>query len=178
MPPVLVIEPPRKALRWIFLPTLVMGVVLLLGGGLSLVEGLSGRGGLPVLGAAFRVLMGGGMGAVALFALTYRGRFTVDAGSQVIRIERHSAFGRRMRSHPFAEFTAVRLRRVSGRSHPERPNLVGTYWMVLLDGEQPIHLTSDRREEAERLAAQLSETMGLPVVDKPDSVALGCSPPP
>ena len=170
MTPALIIEPPRKAVRWVFLPTLVIGAGALLLGGLPLLPG--GRG-LPLVGAAVAVPMGSAMVALALWALTYRGRFTVDVASQVITIERHSALGRRVQTRSFAEYTAVRLQRVDGQSRPGQLNIVGTYWMVVLDGEQPTHVASDRWEEAERMAAQLSNAMGLPVVGKPEPVVSG-----
>ena len=84
-----------------------------------------------------------------------------------------AALGPREETLPVDDFTGILLRRVGGQSHPEHPNLVGTYWMVLLDGDRQIQLASYRHDEATRVAVQLSEAMGLPLVGNEGPVASG-----
>jgi len=168
-PQSLIIEPPRKGARWLFLPTLLLGLLATIIGGHQLLLGALGEGAKLPWYAAAPILVGGAfMVIVGAFALTVRSRITLDRAGGSVHVERMSLVWSRDARYSLSLFDRVELREVrrSGSAHQGDP--VGAFTMIWLAGaNKDVHVSSDRAPEAAELAEHISATTELPVVHRP-----------
>ncbi len=165
----LIIEPPRKGARWLFLPTLLLGLVATVIGGHQLLSGALGEGAtLPWYGALPILACGVFMVVAGAFALTVRSRITIDRRSGSVHVERMSLVWSRDERHALSLFDRVELREVRRSGSADQGDPVGAFTMLWLAGpEHEVHVSSERAPEAAELAEQISATTELPVVRRP-----------
>lgn len=157
-------EPAPKGLRWLFLPTLALGLLASVGGAAGFVRALTGASETPsaptsVVIAAFGLVMV----AAGAFAVLYRARFTVDRAAGTVTEERRILGVWRSKLHSLDRFDRVELRRVRGQGSADQPG-IGPYVMVWLAGPGgEVHVDSDLPEAAEALGEALADATGRPL---------------
>ncbi|RLB46539.1 MAG: hypothetical protein DRJ42_27430 [Deltaproteobacteria bacterium] len=168
-PTLFIIEPPRKGARWLFLPTLLLGILATVVGGHQLISGALGEGAqLPWYGALPILACGAFMVVAGAFALTVRSRVTIDRAGGSVHVERMSLVWSRDERHALSLFDRVELREVRRSGSAVQADLVGAFTMVWLVGpDHEVHVSSERDPQAAELAGQISARTELPVVRRP-----------
>lgn len=161
-------SPPPKPLFWIFVPTVLGGVLGLLTIGAGLIrfvfygEQVFPSMMQPILQFPFCLWMAAG----GTIALSGRTRFIFDTRSRTVTDRFTSLLWSRARKFAFADVRAVRVATVGRSRSTENVDLVGAYRMVLLVGDSGkllAQLWSANDDSPVPLAHRVSALLGVPV---------------
>ena len=156
-------EPPPKKMRFVFLPTALIGGAGTFGFSFGIIQDLRhdptlGTLGLvaALLGCIFMLIMG-------CAVLWYRARLDIDLKSREVIVHQRTLGWSRRGTYPLDEFDHVEIMTVH-RTH-EAP--IG-YRMVELNGpdrKPNLHIRSEHGQAAVDLAEELAQIVNLPIID-------------
>lgn len=159
--------PPPKKVRFLFVPTLFMGSLGILGAGRLLVGFTTMQLSivyLPLIlvGLLFALFMVW----IALVMLTLRLEAVFDPRARRVYLQGNSLLWSKRRTLAFDEVRSIRIEVVRGRSNAHQINPVGTYAMVMFvnpESKLYLQLSSERLDVALPLARKVSELVGVPI---------------
>lgn len=149
-----------------FLPTLLLGALGMLGGAGAIVKTVgAGELGPALLGYAAVLAFSVLMFVVGLYVMTLRAHYAIDSSARVVTALRSSCFGKRPRTIRFEEIESVELKPVRSQSTAHQAVPVPSYTMVLLKGSgKPLHVTSDEHAAALAIAGEMAKHLGVPII--------------